>query len=133
MKSFSIYHLTFIPGRNLDKFELLNKCKKYGLRIIKLSQEIKEFKFYSLGEQIMRSGTSIGANINEAQSAYSKKEFVMKINIALKEARETKYWLELVTDSVPIKGNIIEQLIGETDEIIAILFSIIRTTKRKYE
>jgi len=117
----------------LDKFEVLNRCKKYGLRIIKLSQEIKEFKIYSLGEQIMRSGTSIGANINEAQSAYSKKEFVMKINIALKEARETKYWLELVTDSVPIKGNIIEQLIGETDEIIAILFSIIRTTKRKYE
>ncbi len=81
---------------------------------------------------MLRSGTSIGANINEALSAQSKRDFVHKLSISLKEARETSYWLNLLKDSEFISKNDYDKLIDRCNEIVKILSSIIITTKEKY-
>ena len=82
-----------------------------------------------LSKQLLRSGTSIGANINEAQEAQSKNDFISKLSISLKEARESKYWIELLKETNYLSekeaSNILEDLI----EIIKLLTSIIKTTK----
>ena len=112
---------------------LLDKSFAFAIRIVKLykylSQDKKEF---ILSKQLLRSGTSIGANINEAQDAQSKNDFISKLSISLKEARETKYWIELLreTDYLTDKeaNNILEDLI----EVIKLLVSIIKTTKENH-
>lgn len=83
-----------------------------------------------IGRQLLRSGTSIGANVEEAQAGYSKSDFTNKMNIAQKEARESKYWLRLLRDSKQIAGQSIEDLINESDAISKILFSIVKTTRK---
>ncbi len=80
----------------------------------------------------MRSGTSIGANINEALAGESKRDFVHKMSISLKEARETAYWLNLLSDSGFIEKEGFEILINNCNELMKILSSIILTTKEKY-
>jgi four helix bundle protein len=94
-----------------------------------LSNERKE---YVLSKQLLRSGTSIGANINEAISGQSKRDFVHKLNIALKEARETNYWLNLLKDREYISSKEFESLNNKCNEIIKMLSSIIITTKERY-
>lgn len=109
------------------------KSYAFALEVIKiykyLSNEKKEFV---LSKQLLRSGTSIGANINEAVSGQSKRDFVHKLSIALKEARETLYWLKLLTDSGYIELSNFDTLSRSCEEIIRILSSIILTTKEKY-
>ncbi len=80
----------------------------------------------------MRSGTSIGANVNEAIAAVSKKDFVHKLSISLKEARETQYWLNLLKDSNYINQKTFKKLNKDCEELIKILSSIILTTKQRY-
>ena len=80
----------------------------------------------------MRSGTSIGANINEALAGESKRDFVHKMSISLKEARETAYWLNLLSDSGFIQKEESDILINNCNELMKILSSIILTTKEKY-
>ena len=106
---------------------LLDKSFIFAVRIVKLYKYLcSQKKEYVLSKQLLRSGTSIGANINEAQS---KNDFISKLSISLKEARETKYWIELLreTDYLTDKeaNNILEDLI----EVIKLLVSIIKTTK----
>jgi four helix bundle protein len=72
---------------------------KFALSIIELYKYLKEHKEYVLSKQLLRSGTSIGANVEEAQAAQSKKDFTSKMSIASKEARETRYWLRLLDQS----------------------------------
>ena len=72
---------------------------QFALKIIQLYQKLVENKEYVLSKQLLRSGTSIGANIAEATAAISKKDFILKMSIASKEARETKYWLYLLKES----------------------------------
>jgi len=93
-----------------------------------LSQERKE---YVLSKQLLKSGTSIGANIQEAQAAQSRKDFVSKMSIAGKEARETKYWLDLLsaTGYIDIHDADNAGLLIDIEEIVKILTSIIKTTK----
>ena len=93
---------------------------------------MNEKKEYVLSKQLLRSGTSIGANINEALSAQSKRDFVHKLSISLKEARETSYWLNLLKDSEYIKQESFTNLSNKCNEILKILSSIILTTKQKY-
>ena len=85
---------------------IVDKSYKFALRIIKMYKFlIEEKKEYVLSKQVLRSGTSVGANINEAQSAESKPDFIHKMGISLKELRETDYWLNLLHDSDYIDKN----------------------------
>lgn len=95
---------------------------------LELSKELKSNKDFDLSSQVLRSGTSIGANVNEAGAAVSKKDFVNKMSIALKEARESWYWLRLLKESKTIQINV-EQNIDRCIELIRILTSIIKTTQ----
>ena len=93
---------------------------------------VNERKEYVLSKQLLRSGTSIGANVNEAIAGQSKRDFVYKLNIALKEARETSYWLNLLKDGGYINLKEFDALIKNCNEIIKVLSSIIITTKERY-
>ena len=86
---------------------------------------------YVLSKQIMRSGTSIGANTEEASAAQSRKDFISKMSIASKEARETNYWLRLLRDSDLCDDIDYRKLIDESKEIIRILTAIVKTTSKK--
>ena len=112
---------------------IAGKAYEFALEIIKLYKLlVNEKKEYVLSKQILRSGTSIGANINEAIAGQSKRDFVHKLSIALKEARETDYWLNLLKDSDYINLIEFENLKSKCNEIIKMLSSIIITTKERY-
>lgn len=105
---------------------IVYKSFEYALKIIRVYKYlIKEKKEYILSKQLLRSGTSIGANVREAVVSQSKKEFIAKLNISLKEAHETEYWLLLLAKSEYITDE--QALLSETDELIRILTSIIKT------
>jgi four helix bundle protein len=110
-----------------------NKSKLFALRIIGLYKYLTvNKKEYILSKQILRSGTSIGANVEEAQGAQSKKDFIAKIYIAHKESRETKYWLELLRDGNILEKEFSESIIKDCEEICRILASIqMSCNKRK--
>jgi four helix bundle protein len=108
------------------------KAFQFALDIIFLYKEMTKENEYVLSKQLLRSGTSIGANIEEAQSRQSKKDFLSKMSIALKEARETKYWILLLEKSQLVKKEYSKYLTG-IEEIIKLLSSIIITTKDRLE
>jgi four helix bundle protein len=107
---------------------ILELTLEFSLEIIKYTEELEKIKKFNLANQLFRSGTSIGANINEAQSCESRSDFIHKIKIAAKEAEETKYWLTLCikADSYPEPTGLIEKL----QIIIKILNKIIVTSKQ---
>ena len=111
---------------------IVKKSYDFALSIISLYKLLVEKKEYVLSKQILRSGTSIGANIHEAVSGESKKDFVHKLGIAVKEARETSYWLNLLKDSNYITVSAFTVLNTNCNELVKILNSIILTTKQKY-
>ncbi len=108
-----------------------HKSYAFALRIIKmykyLSQDKKEF---ILSKQVLRSGTAIGALVKEAEHAQSKADFINKMNIALKEASETTYWLSLLKDSAYIDENMYQSIFFEAEKIVKILASIVKTSKQ---
>ena len=107
------------------------KSKAFALRIIKLYKQLKEVdKEFVLSKQILRSGTSIGANARERKNSQSKADFINKLSIALKEADETQYWLELLYESGIINENTFSSLNNDLKEIIAIITSSIKTAKQ---
>jgi len=109
---------------------IVEKSYQFALRIIKLYKYlIDEKKEYVLSKQILRSGTSIGANINEAQSAETKPDFIHKIGISLKEVRETIYWLNLLKDSELIDKKSFDSIIKDCEEILHITTRIILSAK----
>lgn len=103
------------------------KSYKFALKVIKLSTKLRENKHYVLSGQLLRAGTSIGANVEEALAGRSKKDFCAKMAIASKEARETNYWLRLLRDAKIVNNQKIQQLIDDSDELIRILTSIVKT------
>ncbi|HMQ70226.1 MAG TPA: four helix bundle protein [Ignavibacteria bacterium] len=106
------------------------KSYSFSIRIVRLYQYlINEHKEYSLAKQILKSGTSIGANIEEATGGYSKKEFLSKLSISYREARETHYWLRLLFDTNYINKILFESLLKDCEEILRILSRIQLTTK----
>ncbi|HEY4151478.1 MAG TPA: four helix bundle protein [Chitinophagaceae bacterium] len=112
---------------------IIKKTYGFALDIIKLYKYlVNEKKEFILSKQMLRAGTSIGANVNEAISGQSKRDFIHKLSIALKEARETSYWLNLLKDSEFINQQIFVELDNRCQEIIKILSSIILTTKERY-
>ena len=110
------------------------KSFAFALEIVKiyriLSSEKKEFV---LSRQVLRSGTSIGANVSEAQQAQSKADFISKMNIALKEAYETRYWLRLLCGSGFMDQNETAPLLARVDELIRLLVSIVIKSKQNQE
>ena len=109
---------------------ILDKTYSFAVKTVKLSQYlVDEKKEYVLSNQILRSGTSIGANTEEAIGGFSKKDFTYKLNIAYKEARETKFWLRLLKDTEYIPIEQFNELFDELEQILKILFTIIKKSK----
>ena len=110
--------------------QILIDSKAFALRLIKLYKFLKEEKqVYVLSKQILRSGTSIGANVRESVNAQSRMDFINKLNIALKEANETEYWLELLHESDILEEKLFESIYDDCKKIVATLTKIIKTTK----
>ena len=103
------------------------KSYEFALQIIKLCAQMREKKHFEIASQLLRSGTSIGANVEEALAGKSRKDFFAKMSIASKEARETNYWLRLIKDSNILDGRIDKNLIESSEELIKILTSIVKT------
>ena len=107
---------------------LLDKSKAFALRIIKVCNEVKSEKKESiLTKQLVRSGTSIGANIREAFYAHGRADFIAKLQIALKECSESEYWLELLIESGYLED---QTILAQCTEIKKLLISSINTAKR---
>ncbi len=112
---------------------IAQKCYSFSLEIIfSYKKLVADKREYVLSKQLLRSGTSIGANVNEALSAESKRDFIHKLAIALKEAKETSYWLNLLRDSDYIDNLLFHSLNNNCIEIIRMISSIILTTKERY-
>jgi four helix bundle protein len=106
------------------------KAYNFAIRIVKAYQYLcEEKKEYVLSKQMLRSGTSIGANIAEANGAISEADFSSKISIAYKEFLETKYWLSLLEDTDYVSEKSFESMHVDTDEIGKILFSVLKKTR----
>jgi four helix bundle protein len=119
--------------RNIIK----DRSYQFALRIIKLCLWLRENKHFEISNQLLRSGTSIGrsgtsigANVEEALAGHSRKDFLHKMTIASKEARETFYWLRLLRDSEILNNEQSEEIILESEEIVKILTSIIKTGQK---
>ncbi len=115
----------------MDYIPISERTFNFAVRIIKLCSFLEEKPGVSrtLGQQLLRAGTSIGANTAESKSGQSRKDFLNKLEIALKEARETKYWLRLLVAAEIVTKQSLVTLLEEIEEIIKILVSITRKVK----
>ena len=105
--------------------------KKFAIRIVKLYKYLNDVKKeFVISKQILRSGTSIGANISESVYAQSRQDFISKLSISLKEASETKYWLEILYETDFIDDTQFESLSDDNSKLIGILVNIINSTKK---
>lgn len=112
--------------------ELSDRFYKFALEIVKFVRILpRTWVALEIGRQLLRSGTSIDANYEEACGAFSKQDFIYKLNIAFKEARETNYWLRLLKDSTIISTEEINYLLQESKEIRNILGTSVKTAKSK--
>ncbi len=111
--------------------EICDRTRAFALRTIRVYQQIRRHDAGRiLGKQLLRSGTSIGANVEEAQAAHSDKDFLFKMTIALKEARETRYWLLLLKESAIFPDAKFDEILDEIDQLIRIIYTIVRNTKQ---
>ena len=117
---------------NVPPFDLCERTFQFALRILNLSAHLNKQPGINwvLSKQLLRSGTSIGANVEEGQAAQSRADFVSKYSIARKEARETSYWLRLIKASGLSDHSEVPKLISEAQQLIKILTSIIKNTKQ---
>ena len=109
---------------------IVNKSKAFAIRIIRLYQYLcREKREFVLSKQLLRSGTSIGANVKEAVRGQSKADFISKMSIALKEASETEYWLELLYETDFLDRTQFDSIYADNQELLKILTSIIKSSK----
>ena len=120
-------------GKNISgNIDITERTVAYSIRVIKLYRQIaKDNVGRVIGKQILRSATSIGANVHEAQGAQSKADFIAKMSIAHKEAYETSYWLRIMAEAELVKPDQLAPLVDETTQIVKILSSILITSKNK--
>ena len=110
------------------------KSFRFGVNIIKICKDLKDKKKETiLSKQLLRSGTSVGANVEEGLGCQSKKDFYFKFTIAYKEARESMYWLKLIDESGLCQKEIILPTIAECDEILKIIGTILKTLRNKQQ
>ena len=111
---------------------MFTKAKAFALRIVRLYNYLRDRKESVIAKQMLRSDTSIGANIAESRYAQSKSDFVSKLQVALKEAAETQYWLELLRDAELVKSDkAFATLCDDCTELIKLLTSSVKTAKAK--
>ena len=116
----------------MNRDEMRQRTKRFALRIIRLCSALPNDRAGEvLGKQVLKSGTSIGANYREALRASSQRSFISIIEIAIREAEETTYWLELLKESEMVKPHLLDDLADECDQLIAILTATIITAKSK--
>jgi four helix bundle protein len=114
------------------KNDLRERTTEFALRIVRMYTQLpKTTEAQTLGKQVLRSGTSVGAQFRESQRAKSDADFINKLEGCLQEADETAYWLELLVKSEIVPANRLEALRKETDEIIAILVTIVTKVKKR--
>ena len=116
--------------RNDRENPIVDKSFQFAIEIVEFCDLLYENRKYVIGQQLLKSGTSIGANIREAQNAESKADFIHKMKIAAKEADETEYWLQLCNNSPYLKTPD-DSLISNLKNIVLILSKIISTSKQK--
>jgi four helix bundle protein len=109
----------------------LEKSRKFAIKVYKLNKYLNDEKReYVLAKQLLRSGTSIGANLTEAHYSISRKEFLVKATISLKEAAETEFWLDLLKDTNLISQTEYESMIEDCKELLRLLISTVKKTKQ---
>ncbi|MCL2496583.1 MAG: four helix bundle protein [Clostridiales bacterium] len=109
-----------------------DKSKAFAIRVVKLYQYLcDERKEYVLSKQMLRSGTSVGANVKEAIRGQSKADFSAKMNIALKEILETEYWLELLYETDYLNETQFNSIFADCQELLKILYSIVKSSQSK--
>jgi four helix bundle protein len=106
------------------------KSFEFSLAIIQLFRKLQGEHEYIISKQLIRSGTSIGANVEEAIAGQSKKDFLAKLSISLKEARETRYWLRLLKES-DLTNISVDEYLDTSLELVNILSSIVKTTRKR--
>jgi four helix bundle protein len=111
----------------MGKSIVKEKSYEFALQIVRLCAQLRNGKHYEVSGQLLRSGTSIGANVEEALAGQSRKDFFSKMSIASKEARETNYWLRLIKDAELFDKQQLRKLISESNELVKILTSIVKT------
>jgi len=112
------------------KRDIKERTFEFAVRIIKFIQTLPEnHAGYKIGGQLLDAATSVGANVEEATGGFSKKDFTYKMGVALKEARESNYWLRLIKVSGLTMGNELDYLLRESEELRKILTSIVKTSK----
>ncbi len=109
---------------------LKSKSYQFALQAIGICRKLQEQKEFILSKQLLRSATSVGANVREANNAHSKADFIYKLSISIKECDESKYWLELLKDASYIEQNVFENLHSEAIQIHRLLTKIILSTKK---
>jgi four helix bundle protein len=117
---------------NEKDIKILDRSYRFALRIVKMTRQLpnrNDVRVISM--QLLRAATSIGANVEEAIGAYSKPEFTHRMSVALREARESHYWLRLIRDSEMIQTSRLGAVINEAEEIKKILGAIVRTSRMK--
>jgi four helix bundle protein len=115
---------------NLKENVIKDKSFKFSIRIVKLYQHLcNDKKEYNLSKQILKSGTSIGANVEESLGGISMNDFSSKISIAYKESRETEYWLKLLFETKYIDEKLFNSLYGDCVELSKILYTILKKTR----
>lgn len=116
----------------MDRDELRNRTKRFALGIVKLVGALPNDRTGDvLGRQLLKSGTSVGANYREALRASSRKHFLSIVQVSLREADETLYWLEILAESKIIKPSRFSALTEECDELVAILTATVKSTKQR--
>jgi four helix bundle protein len=114
----------------MDADELKQRTKKFGLRVIRLVESLPRTPTANvIGNQLLRSGTSVGANYRAACRGRSPAEFSAKIGIVIEEADESLYWMEMLTDAKIVPASTLEDLMQEANEIIAIMIASIKTVR----
>jgi len=108
----------------------LKKSFDFALKIVDFCEYLNKKKAYVISKQLLKSETSIGANIEEAQFAESKKDFIHKMHISLKEAREARYWIKIIIRSGSAKKATVQELLKDVNELIALLTAIVKTSKK---
>ena len=111
-----------ITYQNKSQLPIKDRSFKFAVEIVKFCNRLKELRQYEISNQLIRSGTSIGANLREASNGYSKKDFIYKISIAQKEADETIYWLEILNEVM--NESEVESLKNEATQLLKIIKTI---------
>ena len=125
------FQIEEFEGKRMNENVIGEKSKAFAIRIVNIYKYLCDSqKEYVMSKQLLRCGTSIGANVAEGIHAISKKEFIAKLNISLKEAYETEYWLDLLRETEYINDSQYQSINTDCTELIRLLTAIIKTAKK---